>query len=853
MLDIRIRWSSKPKRIEESMRTRTTTCWLALVLAGWLGGCGDNQTVLPPDAATPDAPVSPDELEGPTLSTTEELAIKRYVAAGDRAYVIGVGNGDFAPMGWHIRGEMGGVWAHPIKLLDGYWFAIDGTWLPAADKLTTGIAFAELDYPQMNGLTVTRREFSPDGWPVVLVRLTFQNSDDAARDFELTMEMRSELMGSYGWGWTTPNARDMHDEDEGAFDGGRLVFTEPARPWTAVVAAKPEPSSGAAGATFWGSVPENARPDFSEYGKGTGGQLTWDVSVPAGGEQVVWVAIAGSHTAAEAAHGAATAGLADPRGLFEEKMMARLALLDQTKVELPDQAIAAAFDWGKLNMADMRITFTDVKVRDVDEGREYPEPVTTLPELTGIGAGFPDYPWLFGTDGAYTSYPLIASGQWDTAMEHLRAIRDVSIALNGDTGKVVHEVMTDGSVYFGSNTAPGNTNETAEFAVAVDLVWRWTGDNAFRNEMLDFVTKGMQYVTSTLDEDGDGWPEGYGMVERSGMGSEKLDVTAYTWQALRALERMAAGVNPTTAQWAQDAAQAMETGFETAWWMPAEQRYADSLCNAGDEVSLEDQQDNGWTNVCTEADTQLQQRHWINAVPMEVGMAQADNAVAALQELEASSGDCGLYHTGQMGGPSEQGELKCWTLPTSVMAVGEANYGRLGEDQALFYIRVIANLVNLEMPGALPEIAPSPEYDAFGDFRERAMFLQAWSAYGVQWPVIHHMLGINPDVPAGRIVVVPQIPDSWPGLSVENLRVGTGTIAVSTSREAGGVYETTVDSALGMTLVIGHTLPAGANVASVMLDGVAVAEPTVVDTLRGREVRVETSTGAIRTLTVTTE
>ncbi len=54
---------------------------------------------------------------GPTRSTDEKLDLKRYVAAGDRAYVIGSEDGRFPPMGWHIRGELGGVWAHPIKLL----------------------------------------------------------------------------------------------------------------------------------------------------------------------------------------------------------------------------------------------------------------------------------------------------------------------------------------------------------------------------------------------------------------------------------------------------------------------------------------------------------------------------------------------------------------------------------------------------------------------------------------------------------------------------------------------------------------------------------------------------------------
>ncbi|HET6658414.1 MAG TPA: glycogen debranching protein, partial [Rubrobacter sp.] len=68
--------------------------------------------------------------DGPTRPTTDLLNQKRYVAAGDRAYVIGSEDGRFPPMGWHIRGEMGGVWAHPIKLLDGYWFALDDQWIP---------------------------------------------------------------------------------------------------------------------------------------------------------------------------------------------------------------------------------------------------------------------------------------------------------------------------------------------------------------------------------------------------------------------------------------------------------------------------------------------------------------------------------------------------------------------------------------------------------------------------------------------------------------------------------------------------------------------------------------------------
>jgi hypothetical protein len=66
----------------------------------------------------------------PTRSTTENLSLKRYVAAGDRAYEVGTLEGTFPKIGWHINRHMSGVWAHPIKLLDSYRFLINGQPFP---------------------------------------------------------------------------------------------------------------------------------------------------------------------------------------------------------------------------------------------------------------------------------------------------------------------------------------------------------------------------------------------------------------------------------------------------------------------------------------------------------------------------------------------------------------------------------------------------------------------------------------------------------------------------------------------------------------------------------------------------
>src|SRR5262245_63880070 len=49
---------------------------------------------------------------------------QQYMAAGDRAYLIGTQDGNFPDLGRHVKGEMGGLWLHPIKLVDGFWVKI---------------------------------------------------------------------------------------------------------------------------------------------------------------------------------------------------------------------------------------------------------------------------------------------------------------------------------------------------------------------------------------------------------------------------------------------------------------------------------------------------------------------------------------------------------------------------------------------------------------------------------------------------------------------------------------------------------------------------------------------------------
>jgi hypothetical protein len=76
-------------------------------------------------------------------------------------------------------------------------------------------------------------------------------------------------------------------------------------------------------------------------------------------------------------------------------------------------------------------------------------------------------------------------------------------------------------------------------------------------------------------------------------------------------------------------------------------------------------------------------------------------------------------------------------------------------------------------------LVPNIEYfPPFGG----AMVMQAWSSYGIHWPLVELYLGIKPDAPAKSLSVVPDLPNSWSELSVDDLHVGSSQIAVSVRR-----------------------------------------------------------------------
>jgi hypothetical protein len=97
--------------------------------------------------------------------------------------------------------------------------------------------------------------------------------------------------------------------------------------------------------------------------------------------------------------------------------------------------------------------------------------------------------------------------------------------------------------------------------------------------------------------------------------------------------------------------------------------------------------------------------------------------------------------------------------------------------------------------------------------------------------VIHHWLGVSPDLGRNRVSVVPQLPESETKASANTVKLGPIAIDVAAER-LGSTYTTRVTRHGRVDLRIGAVLPDGATVTSATLNGSPV-KPKLVQTTRG--------------------
>ena len=137
-------------------------------------------------------------------------------------------------------------------------------------------------------------------------------------------------------------------------------------------------------------TPASFRCDDTAYGKGAGGELTYPVTVPAGGSRTIWFTVAGSDLGPADARAQFQAASADPAAELTAKIGARQQLNGQTQVSLPgDPALAQSVTWSKQDLADLTQQADNLQIRRTEEGTVYPPPAGFLPSIRFRGRRLP--------------------------------------------------------------------------------------------------------------------------------------------------------------------------------------------------------------------------------------------------------------------------------------------------------------------------------------------------------------------------------------------------------------------------------------------------------------------------------
>jgi glycogen debranching enzyme len=312
------------------------------------------------------------------------------------------------------------------------------------------------------------------------------------------------------------------------------------------------------------------------------------------------------------------------------------------------------------------------------------------------------------------------------------------------------------------------------------------------------MTMGLHWLLTDMDQNKDLFPEGYGIMEVSGLNAELIDVAVYTEQALKATARIAGVLNePEAAERYRQLASQLAMRINERFWVEEEGSYADFYGTRAQAMSAAEgairQIGLKGANELTQRDRELMgyyeqlkqkfstmpdstrgwltNKNWVITTPMETGIAPRARALRLLDKIRHENvGEYGPF----LSAVDKQAMM---TISTGVQAVSEGNYGRT--DEAMWYVDRIVRTFNRVSPGSISEMMP-----------DYGCFTIAWTSYGIVVPLVQHVFGIQPDAQRKTVVFDPHLPTGWEDISIDDLPVGTNMVSFSRARTDGGIeYE----------------------------------------------------------------
>jgi hypothetical protein len=707
---------------------------------------------------------------------THSNLTRPFALSGHRCTILGHQDGSFKREGFHISGEMSGIWTHPLKIADGWWMAVSNTspsshgyhprmyrWLPPASTFTlaengswyehtynTTICtinqkvFPALDAGGLGSEWHFRPYVQPDTHP------------DQAQVFDrnstgklfVTLLVRFNILPVWYSGWPDPLFHLAESTQNGIIVHAVTPVEVPDRfgRWTAALSWNGEneenirntekgrnTGNGKNSAPNGISFTQQREPSLSEMGdKGISCYLQYEFDLAQTPEPIIHIALAGSHLNETTAVQTASSIISNFESILSDRIREYQRITEnQTILKSHNASFDKAFYWAKMNLEWLMLY---------------------SPELGALGAsgGLPEFPWYFGVDIELSIPGLLAAGFHEEAKSSLRILASVGKKMYG---RIPHEIVTTGNVY-----SWGHVMETTLFVRGVFLTWKWTGDDELLNELYPTCRAGILDYVLTQPRIDD-----IIMLEYEDLPDSRREKMnpAFIAIGLEALAVMAEYLHDQAS--ADTAATAYETilhQIENRFWVEEEGLYATVLDN-NDTPHTHFR--GGFWPYCSGA---------LETAFCRAGKPERIQRTLDILEGPDYSSEWGLYLHAD----------KTHTMPisTGMAAIAEFNYGRT--DQGFRYLDQIAKSLGYIMPGAFPEyLHPSGKHELYP---AGSCFLQLWSAAMLIEGTVWGFLQPEPELWKGQVTFTPRLPEGWETVHFENLRFGSSRYHITIQKDS---------------------------------------------------------------------
>ncbi len=411
------------------------------------------------------------------------------------------------------------------------------------------------------------------------------------------------------------------------------------------------------------------------------------------------------------------------------------------------------------------------------------------PERVVVAAGAPWFMTLFGRDSLITSWMALPVDH-DLARGVLSSLADAQgtrtePATEEEPGKILHEVRFDRTstrLLGGSNVYYGTVDATPLFVMLLGEVFRWTGDIDLVRRLLPAADAAVNWIVNRVERDpagflsyqrshpggleNQGWKDSWDGIRRADGSVVRgrialCEVQGYVFAAYRARAELARALDDeTTAADMESRADDLASRFEETFWLPDRGWYAIGLDS--EDVPIDSLTSNIghllWSGIVSTGRARLLAERLLSP-EMFTGWGVRTLSAANPGYNPLS------YHCGSV-----------WPHDSALAAAGLARYGLDREAGAI--TRALIDAAG-HTGGRLPELFGGFDRDELSQPvpYPTSCSPQAWSA-AAPLLLIRSMLGLQPDVPRGRLRLRPRLPEGVGRLSLTRLELGGAKVTI---------------------------------------------------------------------------